>query len=362
MNSPGYFDRIGDEWKERAPELGQWAMTHLVNRTDVWGRYIKQKKKGKERNNAITAPFRDERGKVFLDVSSLTKHFRRKEAGGQLGIHAMSTDMTSRWLGIDIDLHDEQNLSVTPEGNFVAAKAWSEELTKRGFDPILFDSNGKGGFHIWILFAVPMSTASVHKFGKELVSDFEMKGLDVMPELFPGKPCWNSKGGWLRLPGRHHTREHYARVFEDEPWADTVWLEGHDAIDRILRTRAASLEVAKANGMELLRRTVCIDFDGCIHSYESGWCGAEVIPDPPIHRVKDAIDRLRENFRIVVHSARSATIEGHDAIIAWLQKHEIEVDEVSRYKPPASIYIDDRAIHYRGNWDDTIAEGYQFRK
>ena len=65
-----YIERIADEWRQRSPELAQWTMTHLVNRTDVWGRYLAKKHRTTKdgvQNNAITAPFRDERGKVFLN-------------------------------------------------------------------------------------------------------------------------------------------------------------------------------------------------------------------------------------------------------------------------------------------------------
>ena len=59
------LDRIADDWCERAAELAEWVMTHLVNRTDVWGRYVRRK--GDDTTQVITAPFRDERGKTFLD-------------------------------------------------------------------------------------------------------------------------------------------------------------------------------------------------------------------------------------------------------------------------------------------------------
>ena len=70
------------------------------------------------------------------------------------------------------------------------------------------DSNGIGGFHLLIVFAEPMSTSTVHEFGAKLVANFDRRGLDQRPEIFPDKPTWDRYGDWLRLPGRHHSREH----------------------------------------------------------------------------------------------------------------------------------------------------------
>src|SRR5580698_8224444 len=106
-----YLEQIGGEWRDRAKDLAQWSMSNLVNRTDVWGRYVRRK--DDNTTQVITAPFRDERGKVFLDHDSLRKHFRRNQPSGQLGVHSASRDLTSRWLALDIDLHDPDDLSVS---------------------------------------------------------------------------------------------------------------------------------------------------------------------------------------------------------------------------------------------------------
>lgn len=358
-----YFIRIGDEWRARAADLAQWVMVHMVNRTDVWGRYLaKRYRENEARNHAITAPFREERGKVFLKATSLEKHFKTRSVGGVLGLHSSSSDMTSRWLAIDIDLHDADDLSVSREGNFAAAAYWRNRLVEMKFDPLLFDSNGKGGFHLVVIFAQAMETESVHEFGKRLVEDYEKRGLDRKPEIFPNKPTWNHYGSWLRLFGRHHTRDHYTRVWNDEPWDENQWLEGHEAIDRILSTQIASTEIAEANGVRPARRTVCLDFDGVIHAHRSPWCGAEVIPDEPIHGTREAIAKLREKYRVVVHSARCATEEGFQAVQSWLRTHSIEVDGVYQFKPPASIYVDDRAVPFRGDWLQTARDIDEFRK
>jgi hypothetical protein len=122
----------------------------------------------------------------------------------------------------------------------------------------------------------------------------------------------------------------------------------------MLATRPADLALAEKHGVFLARRTVCLDFDGVIHSYRSGWCGSDVIPDPPIHGTREAVARLRKTYRVVIHSSRCHTPEGRDAIAHWLAKHGIEVDEVCEHKPPAVVYVDDRAIPFRGDWDQVM--------
>lgn len=358
-----HLERIADEWSERSGELADWTMTHLVNRTDVWGRYVRRRKDDVELTQVVTAPFRDERGKVFLDHDSLRKHYRTRQPTGQLGLHSASSDLTSRWLGIDVDLHDrDEEWGVTPEGNLAAVRGWHQALVEKGLDPLLLDSNGVGGFHLLVVFAEPMATAGVHAFGKKLVSDYDRRGLDHKPEVFPDAPTWDRYGDWLRLPGRHHTRPHFTRVWNDEPYAENPWLDGHDAINRILATRPAPPAVLEPLGIVRKQRTVCLDFDGVLHSYRSGWCGAEVIPDPPIHGTREAIMRLRQQYRVVVLSARCHTAEGRQAVSNWLERHGIVVDEICEHKPPAHVYIDDRAIRFRGNWGDTMDELREFRK
>ena len=364
MNDSAYVDQMRAEWQGRGPELAAWIMKTLVNRTDVWGRYLpkrNRKKKTGFQGNAITAPFRDERGKVFLNTTSLEKHFKATD-GGVLGIHSVGSDWSSRWFAVDIDLHDDEDLSVSPEGNFVAAREWYTRLQEMGFDSLLFDSNGRGGFHLWVIFDEPMNAKSVRAFADRLVKDYEKRGLDHSPELFPGTLGSNHLGSWLRLPGRHHTHAHYTRVLNDQAWDDRVWLEGHDAIDRILATRPAPVSLLESLGIEQKVKTVCLDFDGVIHSYRSGWQGETTIPDPPIHGVRDAIRQLRRRYRVVVNSARGATEEGCEAIRRWLEKHDIEVDEVCREKPPAFVYVDDRAIPFTGDWEQAIADINDFRR
>ena len=96
--------------------------------------------------------------------------------------------------------------------------------------------------------------------------------------------------------------------------------------------------------------TVVFDFDGVIHSYTSGWRGIDVIPDPPVNGIKEAIDNIRSaGYYVIVVSTRCRKERGKYAIQAWLNKYNIKVDDVVREKPPAIVYIDDRAICFDGD-------------
>jgi hypothetical protein len=134
---------------------------------------------------------------------------------------------------VDIDWHGPA--STAPDVNLRAALAWYDRLASLGFRPLLTDSNGQGGFHLVMLLAEPVETAGVYYFLQALVGDHARHGMTTAPETFPKQPRVappgqnGQYGNWLRLPGRHHTRAHWSRV-----WDGARWLQGHQAIDHIL--------------------------------------------------------------------------------------------------------------------------------
>lgn len=108
---------------------------------------------------------------------------------------------------------------------------------------------------------------------------------------------------------------------------------------------------------------LCVDFDGVLHSYESGWQGAAVVSDPP---VKGAIEFLRlavQHFRVAVYSSRSGQPGGIGAMRSWLEMHIMDQDperegpwylqiEWPTEKPPALVTLDDRALTFTGEWPE----------
>lgn len=111
-----------------------------------------------------------------------------------------------------------------------------------------------------------------------------------------------------------------------------------------------------------MKKTVVFDFDGVIHSYKSGWQGVTCIPDPPTPGVDDAIQAVRNaGYEAVVVSIRCATPEGLEAVKVWLADHEIAVDNVLAEKPPAIVYIDDRAICFNGDCTNLLHQIQSFK-
>src|SRR5262245_49078910 len=109
---------------------------------------------------------------------------------------------------------------------------------------------------------------------------------------------------------------------------------------------------------------LCLDFDGVIHSYESGWKGADIIPDPPVPGAIEFIERATQHFTVMIFSSRSHQPGGINAMRAWLAREVVKVTEVPNaqnlewfweigwpeHKPPAFLTIDDRALRFTGKW------------
>ena len=111
-----------------------------------------------------------------------------------------------------------------------------------------------------------------------------------------------------------------------------------------------------------MKQTVVFDFDGVIHSYTSGWKGADVIPDPPVPGIKEVIKELRSMyFEVVVVSSRAATYEGVYAMEEYLKENDISVDYITDTKPPAIVYIDDRAICFDGHPETLVEKIVHFK-
>ena len=108
-----------------------------------------------------------------------------------------------------------------------------------------------------------------------------------------------------------------------------------------------------------MKPILCVDFDGVIHSYTSGWQGPLLIADPVTPGFFEWLDEAAQYFKIVIYSSRSKHLGGPDAMAAWLEeqrsvaagKSPLPV-EFAHEKPTAFLTLDDRCICFDGHWPD----------
>ncbi len=112
-------------------------------------------------------------------------------------------------------------------------------------------------------------------------------------------------------------------------------------------------------------RTIAFDFDGVIAKYE-GFKGGDHINEP-IPAVVDTIKKLKEmGHKILIHSTR-----GNDFLKKYCEQFSIPVDFINRNpdlegenpgKPIAFVYVDDRAVLFKGqSSDELVSEIINFK-
>ncbi len=110
------------------------------------------------------------------------------------------------------------------------------------------------------------------------------------------------------------------------------------------------------------KQTLCVDFDGVIHSYEDGWQNG-LIYGTVVPGFFTWAERVMSRFHLVIYSSRSAALEHRIPMHLWLEYHlqrwvasggnrwlTMERFAFSDVKPAAWLTIDDRAVCFTGDW------------
>jgi hypothetical protein len=182
----------------RADELAE-AFLRLANRTDCCGGYRGHTTTRKETNDDW----------VPLD-RALCYHCVGMRV---VGLHAIAPDNTAKWLAFDLDAHNGES----PAANLAVAQQLAARLRRAGLTPYIFDSDGRGGLHVWAVFAAPRPSAEAFALAQRMAAD-----LPLPVEAFPKQPdvgLHRPYGNWIRLPGKHHKRGHWSRLWTDDGWA-----------------------------------------------------------------------------------------------------------------------------------------------
>lgn len=136
-------------------------------------------------------------------------------------------------------------------------------------------------------------------------------------------------------------------------------------------------------------KTIALDFDGVIHKYSKGWQDGSIY-DKPFDGVFEKIRLLMdEGFAVFVLSTRrpsqikewlqfhcmvseyEAEGIGHDPTLYKYTRYGFTVEKIPFWKKfwnkthvlgitnkklPAIFYVDDRAVKFDGDWNNTIKE------
>lgn len=115
----------------------------------------------------------------------------------------------------------------------------------------------------------------------------------------------------------------------------------------------------------MIKPILCLDFDGVIHSYTSGWQGADVVGDPPVDGTEEFLFNATQAFEVHIFSSRSKSLRGRWAMKRYMREHFSSSLTFSPYhtqdflheelhwpwfKPPAMVTLDDRALTFTGVW------------
>lgn len=111
-------------------------------------------------------------------------------------------------------------------------------------------------------------------------------------------------------------------------------------------------------------KNISVDFDGVVHEYTTTFTDYLIIPDPPIVGAFSFLMSLQEQgYNVIIQTARAIDDLAVQAIRDWFLEWGyspklLSEIEITKEKPYAFMYIDDRAFHFNGKWptDSTIKQ------
>ncbi|KKW17334.1 hypothetical protein A3J43_00475 [Candidatus Uhrbacteria bacterium RIFCSPHIGHO2_12_FULL_54_23] len=107
-------------------------------------------------------------------------------------------------------------------------------------------------------------------------------------------------------------------------------------------------------------RIYAFDFDGTMTDYGGKFLGHTIVDEPRPEVIKAIRILKKQGHKILVHSTR-----GNAVLQKWCKTHDVPVDYFNENpefntenpgKPVAHVYLDDRAVCYRGQTADELVD------
>ena len=115
------------------------------------------------------------------------------------------------------------------------------------------------------------------------------------------------------------------------------------------------IQINKGFTMEY-KKTIAIDLDGVLNEY-NGKYDEHNIPNIKAG-AKEFIIELSKDYKLILFTTRD-----NKKVKDWLIKNDIDkyFDNITNTKPLASIYLDDRALKFEGDFGKTINDIKNYR-
>ena len=175
--------KIQEAWARHTPALTKWAYQSLYARDNAYPVWVKEV---------------DDWRCVHTDLTEdvFQNHFHGRTT---IGTYTLGPDSKCLYIGWDIDHHDGD--LGDPAANWRYARILCHRLTRMGASPLLEDSNGSGGYHVWLRFDERITGSVAHSVANWLVRHCPA---GIHAEAFPKQPDLNETrryGNQMRLPG-----------------------------------------------------------------------------------------------------------------------------------------------------------------
>lgn len=199
---------IQSKWRDNAYRLADWTIKHLVNRGDCYGNYAN--------------------GKTFKLEGTVNRDLLAKHFAGivTIGLYSNGVNGFGKWCCIDIDAHNGGSDVVKANGR--ALDAIRLRCEKIGLNPLIENSNGKGGVHVWLIFSQPVEINKLRNLGLMLI-----EGLDIVPEVFPKQTNVTEYGNYVRVFGRHHKHRTFSTIMFTPDTIEAILNHVPNSIDLI---------------------------------------------------------------------------------------------------------------------------------